>query len=211
MTQFDDRERAFETKYARDQEMQFKIVARRNRLLGQWAAKKMGLTEAEADAYAKDVIRADFEEAGDEDVIRKVLGDLTSAGVEIDEAAIREALDHKTVEARRQLHGGAGLMPMAADEIESLIRDGIPDAQVEITDLAGDGDHYAARVVAESFRGLPRVHQHQRSTRRSAAGWAASSTRCSSHRGARLKEDIHDRRQRPHRRDRQARTTSSCS
>ena len=103
MTTFDDRERAFESKYARDQEMQFKIVARRNRLLGQWAAKKMGLTEAEADAYARDVIRADFEEAGDEDVIRKLLGDLTAAGVETDEAKIREAIAHKEVEARRQL------------------------------------------------------------------------------------------------------------
>ena len=102
MTTFDDRERAFEAQYARDQEMQFKIVARRNRLLGQWAAKKMGLTEAEADAYARDVIRADFEAAGDEDVIRKLLGDLTSAGVEVDESAIRQALEHKTVEARRQ-------------------------------------------------------------------------------------------------------------
>ena len=102
MTQFNDREKAFENMYARDQEMQFKIVARRNRLLGMWAARKMGLTDAEADAYAKDVIRADFEEAGDEDVIRKLLGDLTSAGVEIDDAAIREAVEHKTVEARRQ-------------------------------------------------------------------------------------------------------------
>jgi hypothetical protein len=102
MTQFNDREKAFENMYARDQEMQFKIVARRNRLLGHWAAKKMGLTEAESDAYAKDVIRADFEEAGDEDVIRKLLGDLTSAGIDIDETAIREALEHKTVEARRQ-------------------------------------------------------------------------------------------------------------
>jgi stress-induced morphogen len=53
-------------------------------------------------------------------------------------------------------------MPMAADEIERLIREGIPDARVEITDLAGDGDHYSARVVSESFRGLPRVKQHQR-------------------------------------------------
>jgi hypothetical protein len=103
MTTFDDRERAFETKYSRDQEMQFKIIARRNKLLGLWAAKQMGLTDAEADAYAKDVIRADFEEAGDEDVIRKVLGDLTSAGAECDEKRIREALEHKTVEARRQL------------------------------------------------------------------------------------------------------------
>ena len=101
MTTFDDRERAFESIYARDQEMQFKIVARRNRLLGHWAAKKMGLNEAEADAYARDVIRADFEEAGDDDVIRKLLGDLISAGVEVDEAAIRQALEHKTVEARR--------------------------------------------------------------------------------------------------------------
>jgi hypothetical protein len=103
MTTFDDRERAFENKYARDQEMQFKIVARRNRLLGHWAAGLMGLTDVEAESYAKDVVRADFEEAGDEDVIRKVLGDLTSAGVDCDEARIREALAHKTVEARRQL------------------------------------------------------------------------------------------------------------
>jgi hypothetical protein len=108
MSTFDDRERAFETKYARDQEMQFRVVARRNRLLGQWAARLMGLTEAEADSYAKDVVRADFEEAGDEDVIRKLIGDLTSAGVDCDEAKIREALEHKTVEARRQLMESQG-------------------------------------------------------------------------------------------------------
>ena len=102
MTTFDDRERAFENMYARDQEMQFKIIARRNRLLGAWAANLMGLTEVEAEGYAKDVVRADFEEAGDEDVIRKILGDLTSAGVECDESRIREALEHKNVEARRQ-------------------------------------------------------------------------------------------------------------
>ncbi|MBB3764191.1 DUF1476 domain-containing protein [Sphingomicrobium lutaoense] len=101
MAQFDERERAFETKFARDEEMQFKITARRNRLLGMWAAEKMGLSDVEAEAYAKDVVRADFEEAGDEDVIRKVLGDLTSAGVEIEDADIREALEHKAVEARR--------------------------------------------------------------------------------------------------------------
>ncbi|MDB5698552.1 MAG: hypothetical protein JWN69_1356 [Alphaproteobacteria bacterium] len=103
MTTFDDRERAFETMYARDQEMQFKVAARRNRLLGAWAAELMGLTTVESESYAKDVVRADFEEAGDEDVIRKLLGDLTSAGVDIDEARIREALEQKSVEARRQL------------------------------------------------------------------------------------------------------------
>ena len=103
MTTFDDRERAFETKYARDEEMQFRIIARRNRLLGEWAARLMGLNEAESESYAKDVIRADFEEAGDEDVVRKLLGDLIAAGVETDESNIREALAHKEVEARRQI------------------------------------------------------------------------------------------------------------
>ena len=103
MTTFDDRERAFESKYARDEEMQFRIIARRNRLLGEWAARLMNLSEEETVTYAKDVIRADFEEAGDDDVVRKVLGDLTGAGVDTDEAKIREALGHKMVEARRQI------------------------------------------------------------------------------------------------------------
>ncbi len=108
MTTFDDREKAFENLYARDQEMQFKVIARRNRLLGAWAANLMGLTDVEAESYAKDVVRADFEEAGDEDVIRKLLGDLTSAGVECDETRIREALDHKAVEAKRQIMAAQG-------------------------------------------------------------------------------------------------------
>jgi hypothetical protein len=108
MTQFDDRERAFEAKFARDEEMQFKVLARRNRLLGEWAGRLMGLTDVESEAYAKDVIRADFEEAGDDDVVRKLLGDLTAAGVDTDEAKIREALAHKHVEARRQLMESLG-------------------------------------------------------------------------------------------------------
>ncbi|MCF8710036.1 DUF1476 domain-containing protein [Rhizorhapis sp. SPR117] len=102
MTNFKDREQGFEAKFAHDAETQFKIIARRNRLLGQWAAAKMGLTQEETDAYAKAVVQADFEEAGDEDVIRKVLGDLTSAGVDADETMVRTALDEKAVEARRQ-------------------------------------------------------------------------------------------------------------
>ena len=107
MTDFNDRERAEEAKCALGEETAFRIAARRNRLLGQWAAVKMGLTAAETDAYAKSVVQADFEEAGDEDVIRKLLGDLTGAGVEIDEAAVRAALEEKSVEARRQFMGGA--------------------------------------------------------------------------------------------------------
>ena len=103
MTTFDDRERAFETKFAMDEEMAFRVTARRNRLLGQWAASKMGLTPEETDAYAKAVVQADFEEAGDEDVIRKIVGDLTAAGVDVDEATVRQAIEDQTVEARRQL------------------------------------------------------------------------------------------------------------
>lgn len=105
MTDFDDRERAFETKFARDEEMLFRVAARRNRLVGEWAAARMGLTPAETDAYAKAVVQADFEEAGVEDVIRKLIGDLTAAQVEVGEAEIREVLDAKAVEARRQLMG----------------------------------------------------------------------------------------------------------
>lgn len=108
MTTFDDRERAFETKFARDEEMQFRIIARRNRLLGHWAAEKMKLTAEEADAYAVAVVQADFEEAGDEDVVRKLVSDLTAADVEVDEAQIRAAIEEKTIEARRQLMESQG-------------------------------------------------------------------------------------------------------
>jgi hypothetical protein len=103
MTQFDDRDRGFEAKFARDDEMMFRVLARRNKLLGEWAARLMGLSEAEAEAYSKDLVRADFEGGGGKDVVLKLLGDLTGAGVEIDESRIREAIKHKLVEARRQL------------------------------------------------------------------------------------------------------------
>ncbi|MGC4252145.1 MAG: DUF1476 domain-containing protein [Sphingobium sp.] len=102
MTTFDDRERAFENMFAHDAEMQFRIQARRNRLVGEWAAAKMGLTPEETDAYAKAVVQADFEEAGDEDVIRKLLGDMTQAGIDVDEATVRAALEEQQVIARRQ-------------------------------------------------------------------------------------------------------------
>lgn len=103
MTTFDDRERAFETKFALDEEMAFRVTARRNKLLGQWAAKLMNLTPEETDAYSKAVVQAEFEEAGDEDVVRKLLGDLTAAGVEVDDAMVRKAIEDQAVEARRQL------------------------------------------------------------------------------------------------------------
>lgn len=102
MTTFDNRENAFENKFAHDADLQFKITARRNKLVGQWAAEKMGLTPEETISYATSVVQADFEEAGDEDVVRKLIGDLTSAGVEADDAMVRAILEEKMVEARRQ-------------------------------------------------------------------------------------------------------------
>ena len=103
MTTFDDHERAQEAKFARDEETLFRIQARRNKLLGQWAAALMGLDAAETEAYARSVIQAEFEESGDEDVVRKLLGDLISAGVDVNVADVRSAMDEKTIEARRQL------------------------------------------------------------------------------------------------------------
>ena len=103
MTTFDDRENAFENKFEHDQDMAFRVTARRNKLIGQWAAQKMGLTAEETDSYAKSVVQADFEEAGDEDVIRKLLGDLIAAGVDTSEEDVRAAMSDLMVEARRQL------------------------------------------------------------------------------------------------------------
>ena len=100
MSSFDDRENAFENKFAHDAEMQFKAEARRNKLLGLWAADLMGKTGDDADAYAKEVIKADFEEAGDEDVYRKVAGDL---GDKADEATIRAKMVSCMADAKAQL------------------------------------------------------------------------------------------------------------
>jgi hypothetical protein len=105
MSQFDDSDRSFESQFAHDEDMLFRILARRNRLLGDWAARLMGLSEAEAEAYSKDLVRADFEGGDGKDVILKLLGDLTATGVEVDEDRIREAIKHKLIEARRQLIG----------------------------------------------------------------------------------------------------------
>jgi len=100
MSTFDDRETAFENKYAHDEEMQFKAEARRNKLLGLWAADLMGKTGDEANAYAKEVIIADFEEAGSEDVVRKVAGDL---GDLADADTIRSKLTELMAEAKAQV------------------------------------------------------------------------------------------------------------
>lgn len=100
MTTFDERENAFENKFAHDAEMQFKAEARRNKLLGLWAADLLGKTGDEAQAYAKDVVKADFAEAGHEDVVRKVAGDLGDLS---SPEAIRAKMDELLVVAKSQL------------------------------------------------------------------------------------------------------------
>jgi hypothetical protein len=105
MTDFRDRERAEEAHFALEEETAFRILARRNKLLGEWAAGLMRLTPEETDAYRKAVVQADFEESGDEDVVRKLLGDLTAAQADVSETDIRTKLEEMTVEARRQLLG----------------------------------------------------------------------------------------------------------
>ena len=100
MSTFDDRENAFENKFAHDAEMQFKAAARRNKLLGLWAADLLGKTGDEAEAYAKEVVKADFEEAGDEDVYRKLFTDI---GHLADEATIRSKMVQMLAEAKTQI------------------------------------------------------------------------------------------------------------
>ncbi len=103
MGTFDEREKGFEAKFAHDADLEFRVTARRNKLLGLWAAERLGLTDAESEAYAKAVVQADFEETGDEDVIRKLIGDLLKGGVETSDIEVREMLSKKTAEARDQL------------------------------------------------------------------------------------------------------------
>ena len=103
MSQFKDRQKAFETKFKRDQEFDFKVNARRNKLLGIWAAEQLSLNGDAAEAYAKEVVISDFEEPGDDDVLRKVLGDLQSKGVGSSEHTVREEMDRLMSVAREQI------------------------------------------------------------------------------------------------------------
>ena len=106
MTTFDDREKGFETKYALDQEQEFKAVARRNKLLGLWAAEKMGLSADSADQYASAVVKADFEQPGEEDVFRKIAGDFKGSSLTVSEGEIRSKMDEFASVARDQIRAG---------------------------------------------------------------------------------------------------------
>ena len=104
MTTFDDREKGFERKFALDQEQEFKAAARRNRMLGEWAAGLMGLETVEE--YARAVVKSDFEQPGDEDVLRKVYGDLKSSGVTVSEGEVRGKMDELLAHAREAIKAG---------------------------------------------------------------------------------------------------------
>ena len=106
MTTFDKREQGFESKFALDQEQEFKAVARRNRLLGEWAADKMGLAEDSRADYAKAVVKSDFEQPGDEDVFRKVMQDLEGSGLGVREGELRSKMDELMAVARDQIKNG---------------------------------------------------------------------------------------------------------
>jgi hypothetical protein len=106
MTTFDKRQEGFEKKFALDEEQKFKAEARRNKLLGLWAAEQMGVSGDAAAAYAKEVVAADFEEAGDHDVLHKVAGDLSAKGVAVTEQQIRVKMDQLMAEAIMQVKAG---------------------------------------------------------------------------------------------------------
>lgn len=106
MSTFDQRKDGFEKKFALDEEQRFKALARRNKLFGLWVAEKLGKTGPEADAYAKDVILADLEEAGDADVIRKVKADLDAKGIAVNETDLAAKLDEALAQAAAQVKAG---------------------------------------------------------------------------------------------------------
>jgi hypothetical protein len=103
MTQFKDRGKGFEAKFQQDQELQFKVMARRNKLLGLWAAEKLGMEGDAAAAYAKEVVVSDFDEPGDNDVLRKVLNDLKGKGVDASEHSVRHEMDRLLDKAKEQI------------------------------------------------------------------------------------------------------------
>ncbi len=103
MSSFDDREKQFEAKFQHDQELQFKVTARRNRLLGEWAGELMGLSGEALKAYAGDVVQSDFDKPGDEDVLEKVLADLNGKNIQASNHQVRKQMDDLLAEAKKQV------------------------------------------------------------------------------------------------------------
>ncbi len=106
MAGFDNREKAFENKFAHDADLKFKAEARRNKMLGAWAAAKLGMTGDAVDAYVKEVRKADLAEAGDDDVVRKVMADFKAKGVAVGDAEVRKAMGEFLADAVKQIESG---------------------------------------------------------------------------------------------------------
>lgn len=106
MTTFDKRKEAYENKFARDEELRFRAMARRNKLLGLWAAEQLGKSGEEAEAYALQVVRADMQEAGDEDVFRKIRADFDAGSVDLSDHQIRREMEEKMGQAVAQIEAG---------------------------------------------------------------------------------------------------------
>ena len=107
MSMFDDREKGYEGKWKRDEELRFKVTARRNKLLGLWAAQKFGMEGGDADAYAKSVVVADFDRPGDDDVVEKVLADFAKYDLEMTDHGLRKEMARLMDEASRQIEAQA--------------------------------------------------------------------------------------------------------
>jgi hypothetical protein len=103
MSTFDDREQSFENKFSHDKELQFRVSARRNKLLGLWAAQLLGIHGSEAETYAKSVVAADLEKPGDDDVVQKVLADFKARGVDMSEHRLRKHMEELHTTARQQI------------------------------------------------------------------------------------------------------------
>ncbi|MCP4327268.1 MAG: DUF1476 domain-containing protein [Alphaproteobacteria bacterium] len=103
MTTFNDREKDFEAKFKHDEELKFKVTMRRNKLLGLWIGELFGMDDASAEAYAREVIEADFEEPGEEDVVRKVMADIEAKGADVSDYQLRKKMEELMAEARQQI------------------------------------------------------------------------------------------------------------
>jgi hypothetical protein len=103
MTTFDGREKAFEDRFAHDQELQFKVTARRNKLLGLWLARQLGKTAEDAEAYAKEVVLADFDRPGDDDVIEKIVEDAAAGGISLSPEDVRAHMQNLLADAKKQV------------------------------------------------------------------------------------------------------------
>ena len=116
MATFDDREKSFEHKYKHDKELEFKVNARRNKLLGLWAAAELGLTGGDAEAYAKSVVMADLEKPGDEDVVEKVVADFTAKGIEMTPHRVRKHMADLLPKSSDELHGTVAVIRRLVSE-----------------------------------------------------------------------------------------------